>query len=171
MAKAITTMRVKNGGKIVPADAPIDLDDDDRARLIAAGAVTDKVATLVDRDDEPFDLADRLATLIAEGHEIASMTVKDIQALLGPDGKGVKRADIDAALDTIKAEDVAGQQATARITAIVDAIVKLGPEALDDDGAVDPAAVRGVFPDDDPPSDDAIAAAVAIMALTGKGDD
>lgn len=154
--------------KRLAAGEPVMLTADEGAALRACGAV--------ERDPEAatggtaFDLGEALADLMAEGHDIASMTMKDIQALLGSNGKGVRRAQVDAALDMIKADDKTATEAeTARVAAIVDAIDRLGPEARDENGAVDPAAVRGAFPHDDPPSDAAIAAAVAAIALTEEG--
>ena len=154
--------------KRIAVGEPVLLTADEGVALRACGAV--------ERDPDAatgsgaFDLGEALADLIAKGHDVASMTMKDIQALLGSNGKGVRRAQVDAALDLIKADDKTASEAeTARIAAIVDAINKLGPEALDKKGAVDPAAVRGVFSEDDPPSDAAIAAAVAAIALTEGG--
>lgn len=107
--------------------------------------------------DPAFDLADTLQKLMGEGHDVAEMNMKQIIAMLGDNGKGVKRADVDAALETIKVdvpEDVAS---------VVTVIDTLGSDALGDDtGEVSAAKVAASYAEDEKPSEETIAAAIKV---------
>lgn len=153
---------VKHEGKrIAPGDTFTVSDPKEVARLLGNGSAIDAGHTT---PETGFDLGDALQTLISEGHDVASMNMTELKKLLGTEGSSVKRADVDAALADIKSEAIAGQASTELVGKIVDAIKTLGPDALDENGAVDPAKVRTAF--DGEVSDEAIAAAVAAMALT-----
>lgn len=157
---------VKHEGRRIAPGEPFTVSDPKEAeRLIGNGAAI-KAAAGQAGTDNGFDLADALQTLISEGHDIAGMNMAEIKKLLGADGASVKRADVDAALADIAVGIASDQASTELVGKIVDVINSLGPDALDENGAVDPAKIKAGFAWDQVPSDEAIAAAVAAMALT-----
>lgn len=166
MPELEAVLPVKHEGKrIAPGEVFTVSDPKEVARLIGNGAVINSGEMQV----EPlggFDLADALQKLISEGHDITKMNMAEIKKLLGAEGASVKRAEVDAALADIVSEATAVQASTELVGKIVDVIKSLGPDALDESGAVDPAKVKAGFAPDQVPSDEAIAAAVAAMALT-----
>lgn len=160
---------VKHEGKrIAPGEVFTVSDPKEVARLIGNGVAINPAAVQVEPETS-FDLADALQKLISEGHDIAGMNMAEIKKLLGADGASVKRAEVDAALADIVSDATAAQASTELVGKIVDVIKALGPDVLDEDGAVDPAKVKAAFmpgPLMGELSDEAIAAAVAAMALT-----
>ncbi|WP_375590197.1 hypothetical protein ABWH89_05035 [Hoeflea alexandrii] len=166
MPELEAVMPVKHEGKrIAPGEAFTVSDPKEAERLIGNGAALNLAAEQAETENA-FDLADALQKLISEGHDIAGMNMTEIKKLLGADGASVKRAEVDAALDSIVSENMAAQASTELVAKIVDVIKSLGPDALDENGAVDPAKIKAGFAWDQVPSDEAIAAAVAAMALT-----
>lgn len=108
MTAYVTAMPVKSGGKIVPPNSPAGDGplDDERKRLLGLGIIREADGvTEGEQDADAFDLADALATAISVGHDVPGMNMDAIHKLLGADGDGVKRADVDAALATIKTDD------------------------------------------------------------------
>ncbi|KQI69387.1 hypothetical protein AN189_02890 [Loktanella sp. 3ANDIMAR09] len=49
-------------------------------------------------EDHALSLADRLAALKADGHDVGALNMADLHKLLGKGHEGAKRADVDAAL-------------------------------------------------------------------------
>lgn len=107
--------RIRHNGKVYLAgcEGGIDLTEKQAAPLLkvkaigpADGEAYDPNAPLVPNLKAEFDLVKTITDLIADGNDIKAMNMADIGKLLGANSRGVKRADIDAALvkiDTLAA--------------------------------------------------------------------
>lgn len=105
--------RVRHSGKVYLAgcDGGIQLTEKQAALLLkvksigpADGGAYDPSAPLEPSGLGEFDLVNALSDLIAADHDIKSMNMSDIGALLGANSRGVKRKDVDAALAEITAQ-------------------------------------------------------------------
>lgn len=103
MARFPILMPVKRAGKLHPVNTELDFEDHELASLKELGVI-DADQTPGDDPEAELDLKASLASLIAAGHDIKSMTVSNIHTLLGANARGVKRRDIDAVLKEIEAE-------------------------------------------------------------------
>lgn len=95
--------RVRHSGEAYLPDEFISLSEQEAAPLLklkAIGLHKDKPAT----ENTAFDLETAITDLIAAGHDIKSMNMSDISALLGANSRGIKRKDVDAALAKITAQ-------------------------------------------------------------------
>lgn len=105
--------RVRHSGKVYLAgcDGGIQLTEKQAALLLkvksigpADGEADAPNAPLEPSELREFNLVNALSDLIAADHDIKSMNMSDIGALLGANSRGVKRKDVDAALAEITAQ-------------------------------------------------------------------
>lgn len=97
--------RVRHSGEVYQLNEFISLSAQDAEPLLKIKAIGPHEPTpkIVNTGAE-FNLATALVSLIADGHDIKSMNMSDIGALLGANSRGVKRKDVDAALAAIDAQ-------------------------------------------------------------------
>jgi hypothetical protein len=85
----------------------IALSDKEAKRLQPLGCIGEAESTDDATSETDFVLKDALVALISEGHDVKSLNMADLGKLLGANARGVKRADVEAALAEINQEAAA----------------------------------------------------------------
>lgn len=155
----------RDGKRFAPGTA-VALTVDEAAHLANLGVVgTEPVGAGPESDEVGHPLEDALRAQLAAGSTLDDLRKANVGDIAKATKLKVKRAEIDAALDTIAAE----QAATAVIAAIVEALKALGDNVRDDAGEIDRDKVRALQPAGEMPwTDEQIATAATALALTSE---